>query len=84
MNGIRLSRDNGQNVPLYDYTFDGLPSFGVTTLILTFLDFKEYSMKVIGLLSKRTRVFKVRHREELQEKLITWKVPSDHQVLDFG
>ena len=71
-------------MPLFDYTFVQLPSFKATVLIFTFLDFQESAMRLIGVLSKRARVFKIRHRDKLQSELVDWQPPNKVNALDYG
>ena len=63
--------------------FPALPSFKVAIMILSYMAFKGNINLLCGRLSKRTRIFKMMHKEMLKDYLISW-YPQILNTLEFG
>ena len=68
----------------YQYIFIALPDLYVNINILAFYGFKEYAIKLMNSLSKKSRFFKLRHKEKLKRAFVNWKPPQSVIILDFG
>ena len=63
--------------------FPALPSFKVAIMILSYMAFKANISLLTARLSKRTRIFKMMHKEMLKDYLVSW-YPQVLNTLEFG